>query len=237
MKRSANKMDYIFYLTILSGAITVMLSVVTYREGKRKEIEADLVNKKLLEKTDQVVLLQGNLLNEMGQNREKSDAIITIQNKLQEANEQILILSNKNVKQVLGDGVPTLSADVWPDKLIVLSIQNNNEYPIYDISIILPNFGSPSSLKEASEQKISPWEEMRNGWINISAFNLPPKTTKKIYSFNFPEQSKESHFTLSIVTRHGTFKGLVLIKRVEQGHLVVECEVTDLHGKHSDVNH
>ena len=151
MKLSTHKMDTIFYLTIFAGLLTVVLSGTTYYKGKQKEIEADKSNRDLLEKTNQVVALQGNLLSEMGKTQEKSDTIITLQNKLQNANEQILVLSNKNVKQVLGDGAPTLSAHFYPDKLIALFIQNDNDYPIYDISLVFPNPDTYSSAKKMAE--------------------------------------------------------------------------------------
>jgi hypothetical protein len=231
MKRSANKMDTIFYLTILAGLLTVVLSGITYYKGKQKEIEADKANKGLLEKTNQVVVLQRNLLNEMGKSQEKSDTIISIQNKLQDANEKILVLSNKNVKQVLGDGAPTLSAHFYPDKLIALSIQNNNDYPIYDISLVFPNPDTYSSAKKMAEEgRILSWEEMRNQWINVPAFNLPPKTVKNFYSFYLPEQMQQTSCFLNIVSRHAAFSGSIFIKRIEQG-FTFKSEVADLHGK------
>ncbi len=224
-------MDTIFYLTIISGILTVILSVTTYYKGKQKELEADTANQNLLNRTSQVAELQEKLLTEMEKTQSKSDSIISIQTKLQDANDKILSLSNENVKQVLGNGAPTLSAHFFPDKLISLFIENKNEYPIYDLSLNFPNPDPTHAVDKmvATNSNLS-WEDMRNQWINISAFNLPPKTGKNFYSFILSERMDQTVFFLNIVSRHGAFSGRVVIKR-KKDTFTFQSEVKDLQGK------
>lgn len=97
------KMDAIFYLTIISGIIAVVLSSVTYYKGKQKELEGDAANKKLLDTTLKIADLQGQLLSEMTKNQQQSNSIITLQNQLQQASDKILALSNDNLQKTLKD--------------------------------------------------------------------------------------------------------------------------------------
>lgn len=225
------KMDTIFYLTIFVGLLTVILAAITYYKGKQKEVEADEANKSLLEKTNQVVSLQSSLLEEMSKTQGKSDTIISLQTKLQEVNDQILIMSNENVKQVLGSGKPTLLAQFYPDKLISLIIQNNTDYPIYDISLNFPNPDTYSTAKRMADSgRILSWEEMRNQWINIPVFNLPPKTSRIFYNFHLPEQMQQTSCFLNIVSRHKAFSGSILIKRDKDG-FIFETDVDDVRAR------
>jgi hypothetical protein len=103
MKQFFLKMDSLFYLTIASGVLTVILSATTYYKGKQKENEAEIANDELLLRTKQVAELQGELLY-------KSGEIIIIQNKLNEKSDAIVTLTNENAKQIIGSGIPKLSA-------------------------------------------------------------------------------------------------------------------------------
>lgn len=230
-------MDTIFFLTIAAGLLTVILSGITYYKGNQKEIEANEANKKLLERTNQVVTLQESLLLEMSKTQEKSDTIISLQAELQRANAEILNNSNENIKHVLGSGSPTLAAQFYPDKLITLVIHNTNDYPIYDISLNFPNPDTYSSAKKMAEaNRLLSWEEMRDQWINIPAFNLPPKTLRTFYNFRLPEQMEQTSCFLNIASRHGAFSGSIFIKRDKEG-FKYRSEVKDAHGKKVTESH
>jgi hypothetical protein len=200
---------------ILIGAIIVVIGGITGAIGTY------LHNKKSSAKTDKIISFQNELIEKsekliqaQNENQIKSDSIISLQNKLHEANEQILLLSNENIKQVLGNGEPTLSAHFYPDKRIALFIGNNNQYPIYDININFPNPDHTIALNKmiATNSNLT-WEDMRNQWIYINPFNLSPGTSLNFYSFDLPTSLVGTSVFLNISSRHGAFSGRISIER------------------------
>lgn len=104
-----------------------------------------------MRRTAEVADLQKQLLNEMNKTTEKSDFIIMLQNRLDEAGREMLLLSKENSKQITGGGVPNLSAHFYPDKLIELQIVNESNYPLYDVNINFHNPDHTIALKKMME--------------------------------------------------------------------------------------
>ena len=127
---------------------------------------------------------------------------------------KLAFATKENEKQILGDGMPSLSASFHPDKLISLIISNPNIYPIYDIRLTFPDPDQAKVLEKMATTKSMPtWEEMRNQWINVAPFNLSPKSTLTFYNFHMPESMQTAACFTNIVTRNGTFSGRITITR------------------------
>ena len=127
---------------------------------------------------------------------------------------KLAFATKENEKQILGDGMPTLSATFHPDKLISLVISNPNIYPIYDIRLTFPDPDQAKVVeKMAATNSVPTWEEMRNNWINVAPFNLSPKSTLTFYNFNMPASMNSAACFTNIVTRNGTFSGRITITR------------------------
>ena len=189
-------MDLIFYITILSGLVTVSLSAITYYQAKQKEKEADEVSKTLVTRTNEVVLLQERLLN-----------------------------------QVIGKGIPTLFAHFYPDKKIALYIANENDTPIYDVSINFPDPDPTELVKNAAkESRNLTWDEMRNQWTYVDAFNLSPGSNYNFYNFHLSDQRQQTSCFLNITTRNGVFSGIIVIEK-QGDSLIYKSEIRDSSGK------
>jgi len=128
-------MDAIFFLTVLSGLIAVLLSGTTYYNGRKKAIEAEEATKLLMERTNEVAALQRDLLGEMNKNQEKTDLIVSLQTKLQEINEK---LQGQTIKleniSTGGDSYLKMSFVKHNDKYKIW-IQNMGDYPLSETTM------------------------------------------------------------------------------------------------------
>src|SRR5690606_2066198 len=129
------RMDAIFFLTVLSGLIAVLLSGTTYYNGRKKAIEAEEATKLLMERTNEVAALQRDLLGEMNKNQEKTDLIVSLQTKLQEINEK---LQGQTIKleniSTGGDSYLKMSFVKHNDKYKIW-IQNMGDYPLSETTM------------------------------------------------------------------------------------------------------
>jgi len=127
---------------------------------------------------------------------------------------KLALATKETEKQILGDGMPSLSANFHPDNLISLIILNPNNYPIYDIRLTFPNPDQTKIVeKMAASSSMPSWEEMRNQWINVAPFNLSPKSTLAFYNFYMPASLQTAACFTNIVTRNGTFSGRITVTR------------------------
>lgn len=226
------KMDTIFYLTILSGILTVILSGITYYNGKQKEMAADISNTKLLDRTEQVANLQSNLVSEMAKTQEKSDTIISLQNKLQGANDKI-ISQNEKISELNefiaasvtgGETFPYISVlfASTPRGLILFNLMSEGENPLYDIGV---NIIDNDRAKELISKIQNLTDDDYKQWItSLHINNFRPHEVQEIGKFMISSTEAERNFTVELIARNGYFKQQIKILKKDNS-FKVESEV------------
>jgi hypothetical protein len=101
-----------------------------------------------------------------------------------------------------------------PDSLIRLIISNDSKYPLYDVSITLPNPDPAVTVQRMVKlNRLLNWDEMRNNWIFTPTFAIPQGGWKIFYEFKLSESLSHTVVFMTITTRNGVFSGRIVLRR------------------------